>query len=198
MSRAIVVGLALATTAACTGPRYHPTVNAPGNVTLAPPARENGSPDLYVPPQDPGEHELYMAPGVVGGFGIGRRELAQDKMGAEVGVYLRMAYKTTARSHRRDDVPWPAPGWALNLGWAALQYGEHAETGPVYAEVERQWFLASVGLGVAVYPDDGNAGVQLTAAFKPYGVRLRYMAETGFEVFAAFQLELPRAITWSR
>ena len=30
------------------------------------------------------------------------------------------------------------------------------------------------------------------------GVRFRYMAETGFEVFGAFQLELPTAITWSR
>ena len=51
---------------------------------------------------------------------------------------------------------------------------------------------------VAVYPDDGNAGLQLTLALKPYGVRFRYMAETGFEVFGAFQLELPTAITWSR
>ena len=37
-----------------------------------------------------------------------------------------------------------------------------------------------------------------TAAWKPYGVRVRYMAETGFEIFGAFQLELPTAITWSR
>ncbi|MBK9036649.1 MAG: hypothetical protein IPL61_36270 [Myxococcales bacterium] len=198
MSRALVVGLALAAAAGCTQARYHSTVNAPGIVTLAPPARENGSPELYVPPQDPGEHELYVAPGVIGGMGVGRHEPGPNKNGAELGLYLRMAYKTTTRSHHRDDLPWPAPGWALNLGWAPLQYGPHAEVGPIHVEVERQWFLASVGLGVAVYPDDGTAGVQLTGAFKPYVARVRYMAETGFEVFAGLQLELPRAITWSR
>ena len=180
--RVVIVALALVAAAACTKSRYHSTVNAPGHVTLAPPPRENGTPELFVAPDDPGERELYVAPGLVAGPGIGRRDLpADDDVAVELGLYLRLAYKSTAHSHRRDDVPWPAPGWALNLGWAPLQHGTRAEVGPVHAEVERQWFIASAGLGVAVYPDDGNAGLQLTLALKPYGVRFRYMAETGFE-----------------
>ena len=193
------VALALFATAACTGSRYAPTVNAPGNVTLAPPPREDGTADLYVAPTDPGEHELYIAPGIVGGPGIGRRDLGADDSAAEVGVFVRVAYQTRSTSHRKDDVPVPKlGGYVLNLGWAPLQYATRAETGPVHAELERAWWWVSAGLGAAVYPDDGNAGVQATLAAKPWGVRFRYMAETGFEVFAAFQVELPTAITWSR
>lgn len=195
--RTLVLLAALALTA-CNGLRYRSTTSAPGKVTLAPPPREDGSPGLYVAPADPGEHELYLAPGVVGGPGIGRTEVGPDDAAVEVGVYLRIAYAKKDRSHRRDDLPWPQRGWVLNLGWAPLQYTEHADLGPVHAELERAWFLGTVGLGPAVYPDDGNAGVQLTAAWKPYGVRFRYMAETGFEIFAAIQVELPTAITWSR
>lgn len=190
--------LALLALGACNGLRHRSTTNAPGKITLEPPARENGSPSLYIPAEDPGEHELYVAPGVVGGPGMGRVELDADDAAVEVGLYLRLAYAKKATSHRRDDIPWPQRGWVLNLGWAPLQYTKHADIGPVHAELERAWFLGTIGLGPAVYPDDGNAGVQLTAAWKPYGVRFRYMAETGFEIFAAIQVELPTAITWSR
>ena len=57
---------------------------------------------------------------------------------------------------------------------------------------------ALAGLGAAVYPDDGNAGVQATLAARPYGLRFRYMNQTGFEFLGAIQLELPRAFAWSR
>ena len=193
-----LAGLIAVVATGCDGLRYRSTTNAPGKITLAAPPRENGSPSLYVPAEDPGEHELYVGPGVVAGPGVGRVEVGEDDVAVEVGLYLRLAYAKKAKSHRRDDIPWPTTGWVLNLGWAPLQYAEHADIGPVHAELERAWFIGTIGLGPAIYPDDGNAGVQATAAWKPYGVRLRYMAETGFEVFAAIQVELPTAITWSR
>ncbi|MEZ4403064.1 MAG: hypothetical protein R3B06_23780 [Kofleriaceae bacterium] len=201
MSRRVVAALVAlgATTSACTGLRYTAPTNAPGVVVLAPPAREDGSPDLYVEPTDPGEHELYFGPGLVGGPALGRHATSDGSTGAELGVYLRVAYQTRRHSHRRDDVPMPAVGgYVLNVGWSPLQYNREAELGPVWAELERAWFVASVAVGVAVYPDDGNAGIQATVAAKPYGVRVRYLAETGFEVMGAFQVELPTAFSWSR
>jgi hypothetical protein len=182
----------------CTGTRLHSTVNAPGKVVLAPPAYENGKPELYVEPTDPGEHEVYLGPGVVVGPATGRYPRTDGDAGVELGFYLRLAYKEVASSHRKDDVPWPAPGWALNVGWSPLQYTDDASFGPLFFEVERQWFLGSIGAGLAVYPQDGGAGAQVTAAWKPYGVRVRYVAETGWEVMGAFQVELPSAVTWSR
>jgi hypothetical protein len=132
-----LAGLIAVAATGCDGLRYRSTTNAPGKITLAAPPRENGSPSLYVPAEDPGEHELYVGPGVVAGPGVGRVEVGEDDVAVEVGLYLRLAYAKKAKSHRRDDLPLPATGWALNLGWAPLQYAEHADIGPVYAELER-------------------------------------------------------------
>lgn len=181
----------------CTRMYYTSDVNAPGTVTLAPPARENGSPTLYVEPTDPGEHELYFAPGVVVGPVSGRHPDGVDA-GVELGLFVRLAYRTTDRSHREHDLPWPMRGFSLNLGWSPLQTGSDVDLGPAFVELERNFFFLSAALGVAIYPDDGNAGVQATFAARPYGLRLRYMNETGFEVLGAIQLELPRAYAWSR
>ena len=53
--RAAVAVAVLAGLAGCPRTRITSDVNAPGKVTLAPPARENGAPELYVEPEDPGE-----------------------------------------------------------------------------------------------------------------------------------------------
>ncbi len=167
MKAAVGAVAAVLAAGGCTGTRFHSTVNAPGNVVLAPPPFENGAPELYVEATDPGEREVYLGPGVVVGPTTGRYPRADGDAGVELGFYLRLAYKEVATSHREDDVPWPAPGWALNVGWSPLQYTDNAAFGPVHLEVERQWFLGSIGAGLAVYPQDGGAGAQVTAAWKP-------------------------------
>lgn len=188
--------LAAVALSGCSGMYSTSDVNAPGDVTLAPPAREDGSEALYVEPTDPGEHELYVAPGVVVGPVAGRH--SDHDAGVELGLFVRLAYKTSKYSHRKDDMPWPMSGYSLSLGWSPLQTGDRTDLGPVFVELERNYVFLSAAVGAAMYPDDGNAGVQVTLAARPFGVRMRYMNETGFEILGALQLELPRAFSWSR
>jgi hypothetical protein len=165
----IAIAMTVVGLAGCPRARIHPTTNAPGNVVLAPPAFENGQAS-FIAASDPGEREIYIGPGIVGGPASGREPDDSDT-GVELGAYVRLAYSEREFSHHQDEVPWPMPGWALSLGWSPLQYKHHYATGPVYAEVERQWLMFSVGLGVAAYPDTGATGGQLTVAAMPIGLR---------------------------
>ena len=195
---------AVALLAACPGLRHTSDANAPGIVHLeAPPPHENGSDDLYLEPEDPGEHEVYIGPGVVLGPATGRTYDANDTE-FETSIQVRLAYTQLEKSHRSKDVPFPQKGWALTLGWSPLQTDHapddrvEAHLGPVYAEVERYWFIFSAGLGVAAYPQDFDAGPQLTLNAAFYGIRMRYLADGDFEVMGAFRFELPTAVNWSR
>jgi hypothetical protein len=202
--RALLATLALALLGGCPGTRHRSDVNAPGIVHLeAPPPRENGDPQRFLEPEDPGEQEVYLGPAIILGPASGR-SYDSNHTEFETSIQLRVAYRTLAKSHRSEDVPFPMKGWALTVGWSPLQT-DHApsddvtfHTGPVYAEVERFWYIASAGLGLVSYPDNWDTGVQATLNFMPYGIRMRYLAEGGFEVMAAFRLELPTAINWSR
>lgn len=196
--------LAVVVLAGCPGLRHRADTNAPGIVHLeAPPPRENGDPERFIEAEDPGEHDLYIGPAVILGPASGR-SYDSNQTEFETAVQLRLAYSRLAKSHRSEDVPFPHKGWAMTLGWSPLQtdhdpageLGFH--TGPVYGEVERFWFIASAGLGVVSYPDNWDTGVQMTLNFMPYGLRMRYLAQGGFEIMAAFRLELPTAINWSR
>ncbi len=200
----LAAAAALVLLGGCPGLRHRADANAPGIVHLeAPPPRENGDPERYLEPEDPGEQEVYLGPAVILGPATGR-SADSDHTEFETSIQLRMAYVTLPKSHRSEDVPFPTKGWALTLGWSPLQTDHNPadevtfHTGPVYAEVERYWFIASAGLGAVTYPDSWDTGVQLTLNFMPYGIRLRYLAEGGFEVMGAFRLELPTAINWSR
>jgi hypothetical protein len=188
----------------CPKTRLRSDVNAPGIVHLeAPPPRENGDPALYIEAEDPGENELYIGPAVVLGPASGRGGGNGHDTEFEASLQVRLAYTALRASHRAKDVPIPRSGFALTLGWSPIQTahtaGElEANGGPVYLEVERYFFIASAGLGVVAYPGDWDGGVQLTLSAMPYGIRLRYLVDGGFEVLGAFRLELPTAINWSR
>ncbi|MBZ0234402.1 MAG: hypothetical protein K8M05_18880 [Deltaproteobacteria bacterium] len=186
-------------------PRYRSDVNAPGIVHLeAPPPRENGDPSRYVEPEDPGEHELYIGPAVVLGPATGRTSDAAHTE-FEADLQVRVAYQALATSHRSKDLPFPRKaGWAMTLGWAPIQTDHAADgsrewnRGPLYLEVERYWMVFSAGLGAVAYTNEWDGGVQLTLTAMPYGLRMRYLADGGFELMGAFRIELPTAINWSR
>ena len=201
----VIAIVALMMCAACPGTRYRSDINAPGIVHLeAPLPRENGDPALYLEPEDPGEHELYVGPAVVLGPGTGRTN-DPDHAEFEADLQVRVAYQELETSHRAKDFPFPKKGgWAMTLGWAPIQT-DHAtdgslegKTGPVYLEVERFWTVFSAGLGPVAYGGPWDGGVQLTLSAMPYGFRMRYLADGGFEFMAAFRLELPAAFNWSR
>ncbi len=205
LTRLVLVAAALVVLGGCPKTRYRSDVNAPGIVHLeAPPPRENGDPAVYVEPEDPGEHELYIGPAVVLGPGSGRTSDSQHAE-FEADLQVRVAYQTLETSHRSKDIPFPKQaGWAMTLGWSPIQTDHRPDdtievnTGPLYVEVERYWMVFSAGLGAVTYVDEWDGGVQLTLTAMPYGFRMRYLADGGFEFMGAFRLELPTSINWSR
>jgi len=141
---------------------------------------------------------------VVLGPGTGRSSDANHTE-FEADLQVRFAYQALAKSHRSKDVPFPRKaGWAMTLGWSPLQTDHGADgsldwnRGPLYLEVERFWMVFSAGLGAVTYADPWDGGVQLTLTAMPYGFRMRYLADGGFEFMGAFRIELPTAINWSR
>ena len=203
--------LALLALAGCPTLRYRSTHNAPGIVHLeAPPPGENGDPDRYLEPEDPGEREVYVGTGVVLGPATGRERAGYDPVDFELAVQVRLAYSELETSHRARDVPFPRPGWAMTLGWVPVQAAYRTPApgggdrdldhflGPLYGEVQRQWYPFTGGLGVAYYPDGRVLGVQGTITASIYGLRLRYLDDGELEVLGAFTLELPAAFNWSR
>jgi hypothetical protein len=203
--RVIIGTLAIALLGGCPGLRHKSDANAPGIVHLeAPPPRENGTDELYVEPEDPGEHEVYIGPAIILGPASGRTYDA-DQTEFETSIQVRLAYQALEKSHKSRDIAFTrGGGWALVAGWTPLQTehapggGIEANLGPVYAEVERYWWYLSAGLGVAAYTQDFDVGPQLTLNAAFYGMRLRYMADGDFEIMAAFRIELPTVINWSR
>lgn len=207
MGKVIAIAIAALSllVAGCPRTRFHSDVNAPGIVHLeAPPPYENGDPARYLEPEDPGEHDLYLGPAVVLGPASGRTS-DSNHAEFEADLQLRVAYQSLATSHRSKEIPFPTrAGWAMTLGWAPVQTDHRADdtldwnTGPLYLEVERFWTVFSAGVGAVAYTNEWDGGVQVTLTAMPYGFRMRYLADGGWEYMAAFRVELPTSINWSR
>jgi hypothetical protein len=213
--RRVAILLALAGCGA--GMKHHAAHNAPGIVDLeTPPAPQTADPKWYEVPDDPGEHALGIAPGFSAQFGAGR--LTAATMAVEVATQVHFTYAQREFSLGRGAVGYPWDQWGATIGWAFLQLtddddpdtssGSDFYLGPIYAEVTRQWYFASASAGVAIYPTPGEvaggraegvaAGAQISLMAEPFGVRLRYVQDTGLEAFFGYQIELPYSITWSR
>ncbi len=194
----------LLTLAGCPSLVQHSTRHAPGRVDLSqPPAREVGDPAAYDAPADPGENRVAILPGASWGMGGGRT----GGGAGEVAVQLRFTFpEARDRSLGKDEFPAPWAAWGGTVGWAIAQLPldriEHPSHrtvgGPIYAEVNRTWLYATIGLGAAVYPSNPEVGPQISATAAIYMVRARYLPQSGFEIFGGFQLELPTVWTWSR
>lgn len=203
--------------AACgPGLKHHSSRNAPGIVDIdAPPAQENADPAWYEVPRDPGEHAVGIAPGMGVQFGAGR--ISSD-FTVEMTAQLHVSYAPRESSLGRGAVGYPWDSWGATLGWGIFQVTEDDDPntfmddeyyfGPIFAEVTRQWLFFSASAGLVLYPTPGevasgraegvDAGGQISLMAMPFGVRARYVADTGFEIFAGYQFEIPYAVTWSR
>jgi hypothetical protein len=199
------------------GLKHHSSHNAPGNVDIdAPPARQTAEPDTYEVPVDPGENALGIAPGGSIQFGAGR--LTGDTMAMEFALQLHLSYSKRGSSRGRGAVGYGWDNWGATVGWAFVQNTEDEDPetysgsdtymGPIYAEVTRQWYALAASAGVAIYPTPGSsangraegvdAGAQISLMCEPFGVRARFVQDSGFEIFAGYQFEIPYAVTWSQ
>lgn len=197
--------------AGCPGLKKHDVRNAPGIVDLdTPVARPSTDPASYEAPADPGLNHLGVAPGFFIGPGLGRLDLPSDMdVTTELGAQLHVSFGETENSGGRDVLGYPWNAWGVSMGWG-VQLNTNAPNvvAPVYLEATRHFYIASVSAGLAVYPTSGKVahgeaegvdlGGQVTVGFWPYMLRMRYMEDSGFELFGVVQLELPTAITWSR
>lgn len=172
-----------------------------GRVDLdAPPAHESGAPAAYDAPVDPGELRAMVMPGAFAMMGGGRKFDA-----TELGVQLRWTFaESYGESSGRDEFPWVWSAWGAAVGWGFAQLdmsesmSQPAIGGPLYAEANHTWSMLGVGAGVAVYPRDADVGGQLTVWAGPFAVRARVMKDSGTEIYAGYQVELPTVWIWSR
>lgn len=192
-----LVALAIVALAACTEYAHVSPRNAPGNVDLAQPvAHENGDPARYEPPVSPGMRAvaLLAAPYVLGGNG------RYDTAG-EAGLEFRV--------ERSDGDYMRAENWGIGAGVAFAQWGDgHTRTiapGAFYAEASYRVLPRSLtpftwdfAAGPLVYVDDSSVGVQATLRVLIGMFRVRYVANTGWEVLGGAEIPIPFLFGWSR
>lgn len=213
MRRAIAAAALLLAGCPAGGLRHHSTRNAPGDVVDLdqPMPGERGEPAAYVEPTDPGEHQLGIAPGAWLHFGTGRvAPEGVDDTSIEAGIQVQLAFGERRETGDKGAVGFPLNSWGATLGWAFVQSNGDlpATMGPIFVEATRTWYLVQAAAGVAVYPTPGevvggreegvDVGGQITLTAAVVSIRMRYVQDSGFEVFGGYQLMLPSSITWSR
>lgn len=220
MRRALLAA-AIVALAGCPGLKRHSLRNAPGKLDIqVPPARLTMDPQQDIP-EDPGVNQLGIAPGLSVMPGIGRMYGDGNREGSlELGVKVHVAFGESADSGGKGALGFPRDGWGATLGWGIAQFGfsdtsfpEQAGTptvmGPITLEATRHWFyMLNVSGGLVLYPTPGavgdgsergvDAGGQLSAGAGPFAIKMRYVQDSGFEIFGGYQLYLPAALTWSR
>ena len=211
---AVIAVAAAALTAGCPGLVKHSTRNPHGNVDLVAPTRLTMDPTQEVP-EDPGEHRVGIAPGIVATPGLGR----MGGNGAfELGVQLHLSFADAESSGGRDAMGYPMKAWGATLGWGIAQFGFGDGTGgtdtptvmgPLQLGVTYHTLYAFGGsAGLVLYPTPGKVGdgseggvdpgAQLTIQAGVFTGRVRYVRDSGFEIFGGYVLELPASLTWSR
>jgi hypothetical protein len=193
--------------AGCPGLRHHSTRNAPGHVDIDTPyAPERGQPDVHEAPRDPGENQLGIMPSFWFMPGMGRTELTGDDVTLELGASVSMAFGERQHTGNKGAIGFPFVSWGATLAWAIVQTnpdgsGEDATVmGPVSVEATRFWYLLRASAGIAFYPTPGDvdAGAQVTLQAAVFALRMRYIQDSGFEIFGGYELPLPASITWSK
>ncbi|CAN5886213.1 hypothetical protein BH11MYX3_BH11MYX3_40200 [soil metagenome] len=203
MMRALIL---LAALSGCEMYAHRSMHNAPGLVDLdTPPGRERGEPNAFTSPSQPATETIavFVMPEIV--FGTGRLDTGQGA--AETGVSFRVERvvdKNGALLHRQ--------AFAITGGVGLAQFSENRPTmfGATYVEVNYRSFLGflpvDLGAGAAVYPSvtvaaigehyDASVGGQLSLRFPLVHVRMRYIANSGFEIMGGY--EIPIAFFFGR
>ncbi len=197
MMRALILIAALG---GCTQYAHRSTHNAPAIANLdEPPPHETGDPAAFTLGEQPETETIavFVMPNIL--LGVGRFDSGQ--IATETGVSLRLERVVADRAYLAPTT------FALTFGTAFAQITDTRPTifGATFAELNFRFFLkvipTDVGLGVAVYPGASSPatgeklspaiGGQLSLRIPLAQVRARYMADTGFEIMAGYELPIP-------
>lgn len=192
--------------AGCPGFRHHSPRNAMGNIDVDQPTPgERGDPKQYEGASDPGENQLGIMPGFWFMPGAGRVPHPEDAT-LELGGQVTFAFGERDHTGPKGEIGFPLNSWGGTVGWAFVQImpDQVGETqtirGPVSLEVTRIWYLVAASAGICFYPTPGNmdVGGQITLQAAIFALRMRYVQDSGFEIFGGYEIALPASITWSR
>jgi hypothetical protein len=195
----------VAVLAGCAGFRHHSPRNAPGIIDVDTPAPgERGDPKAYVWATDPGENQLGIMPAFWFMPGAGRVENTNDAT-LELGAQVTFAFGERDSTGSKGAIGFPLDSWGATIGWAFVQImpdtvDDTTIRGPVSIEATRVWYLVAASAGVCFYPTPGNmdVGGQITLSAAIFALRMRYVQDSGFEIFGGYEVPLPASITWSR
>jgi hypothetical protein len=181
--------LAILALAGCNDYATHSVKNAPGVIDLGTPLpHENGDPQRFEEAAAPGFETLSIWTNPYWVWGHGRYDANGASREAGLEVHVEHA----------DSGPLDASSFGITAGLGFAQWGSGRTTdavGAFYAELDHrlpgdQAFI-TVGLGPALYVQNREAGAQLSLRI-PLGLfRVRYMATSGIEVMAGFELPFP-------
>ena len=165
--------------------------NAPGIVDLGTPLpHENGDPQRFEEAGDPGRETLSIWTNPY--FLWGRGRVRANDASREAGLEIHVEHAT---SGLLDDT-----ALGLTAGFGFAQWGPGRVTdavGAFYAELDFHTLLGKdswpvdIGLGPALYTQQPEAGGQLSLRIPLGLLRVRYMARSGIEVMAGFELPFP-------
>jgi hypothetical protein len=198
-ARALVLASALATS----GCFWHHRLdtNAPGHVSLEPPA----NPEAYVPdqPRGPGDQSLLLSGRAFLGGGAGVDQTGAFRGSVTVGAEAIALYGLYDRSVTESFwCLFPARAVGAGFGWSPLQ--SWSSNPRLHAELHGrllwgQVVMLGLALGWAWEPGvPGVSGPQATASAGPLFLRGSYLRGRGTTVQIGFNVEPVLALVWSR
>lgn len=191
---AIAAIAAIAALGGCTQYTRVHMKNAPGVTDISKPLeRENGDPDRFEPAVDPGAKTLTVFTNPTLMIGAGREPLPAHEAAYEPGLELRFEHHT---AEGRALLAERALAVTAGIGFVQAVNGRPTIGGPLFTEINYRfptWNNAptDIGLGPVVYPANFDAGAQLTVRLFLISARVRYLADSGFEIWGGFQIPIP-------
>lgn len=166
--------------------------NAVGIANLGEPMKfEKGDPTKFEEAAEPDwwSLDLWAMPYFLWGHGREHASIASR----ETGIDLH--FEGATNRYAKD------ASWGITATVPFAQWGPNRHTdalGALGLEVDYRWTFFDAGVGPATYLSSTEMGVQASIRF-PFGMfRMRYMATSGIEVLAGFQLPFPMVYARSK